>query len=461
MASRNKITVINIINTIIVQGLAFFSGPIFSGMLGTDNYGIFSVYMTWVSIAAIVFPLQSGSAIAQARTDFKNDEQNRYQSSVFTMGTIAYLFFSIATLLIVSSIRNYYSFSLPMVACGLAHGWGSYCVTFLSSKYIYEFEAVKNCVLSVCISIFSIVSSILLIPLFKNDERYWGRVLGEGGTYFIIGIVLAVILICGGKTFFSWKYWGYTLPITLPIIIHSLSGIVLNQSDRVMLQQMIGNTSAGIYSLAYTFSSVVHIVWMALNRSWVPFFYEYSRNCDLRSIKIHSKNYNQVFSIITSGFILLSKEVFHFYADIDFWSGENIIPLLAIGYYFLFLYSFPVNFELYHKKTKVVAIGTSIAAVANILMNYLFISLFDMLGAVIATVLSFALQFLFHWILGKRIDRDNFPFALSEFVPGFMMVGLSVVLYYICNDFWIIRWILGIVLGIYLAIQVYKRKELF
>ena len=36
-----------------------------------------------------------------------------------------------------------------MVLVGLAHGWGLYVVTFMNSKFTYEFKADKNFILSV------------------------------------------------------------------------------------------------------------------------------------------------------------------------------------------------------------------------------------------------------------------------------------------------------------------------
>ena len=52
--SWNKIAIINLVSTIVLQGIAFFSAPIFSRLLGTSNYGIISVYRTWVSLAATI-----------------------------------------------------------------------------------------------------------------------------------------------------------------------------------------------------------------------------------------------------------------------------------------------------------------------------------------------------------------------------------------------------------------------
>lgn len=462
MKSKNRITLLNMASTIILQGLAFFSGPIFSVALGTDNYGIAAVYLTWVQMASIVFSLQAGGAIAVARTDYPLEDQGKYQSSAFSLATFSFSCFSALVLLFVAVTSSFLHLSLPMFALGLLQAWGLYCVTFMNSKFTYEFKAGRNFILSVCTSALTIGASILLISFYKPEDNYWGRIIGQSAVYTIIGIILMIYMLREGKQTYNKEYWKYTLPITLPTIFHSLAHIVLNQSDRVMIQGMINNSAAGIYALAATFSAVMNAVWHAFNNSWVPFYYEYTRTDQIDEMKKHARNYLELFTVVAMGFILLAREVFHLYAtDRDFWPGTDYIPLLAIGYYFVFLYSFPVNFEFYNKKTKTIAAGTISAAAINILLNYIMIQWWGGLGAVIATVTSHVLLFLFHFVSAKKITEAVFPFSFTEFVPGFVVVSGTFVLYWLTKDLWAVRWCLGVLLGIYILIKVIRRKEVF
>lgn len=461
MKSRNKIAIINIASISIVSLLGFISGPIFSGMLGTDGYGIFSVYMVWVNLSRMIFSLGAENAIPQASVDFDSIEQKKYHSSVFSLGTISYLLFSCTTVLIVLLFNKYIGVSVPLVICGLIHGWGLFSVSLMNTKYIYEFDAAKNAILSTMLPFLSIVFSVILIPLFSPVNKYWGRVLGEVGTYLIVAIIIGVILVINGKTIINKRYWIYTLPITLPLVVHLLSGMVLSQCDRVMIQKMIDNSAVGIYSLAYVFASIINSLWVALNRSWVPFFYEFQNKNDVQETRVHSKNYVQLFSVITSGFILLSREVFRIYANKSFWTGDVYIPIFALSYYIMFLYSFIVNYEMYYKKTKLIAMGTSIAAFVNLLLNFVLIKRIGVTGALLATVLSSLIQLIFHWRFGSRTVKSIFPFRIKDFVPGVMIVLISFILFYICINHWIIRWGFAAILGFWILISILKRKEIF
>lgn len=461
LKNKNKITIYNIASTIILQGLAFFSGPIFSGLLGTDNYGIASVYLTWVQIASTVFSLQAAGTIAVARINFSEEEQIKYQSSVMSLSTLTYICFSVITIVVAVLARSLMDVNPFMIGLGLLQGWGMYCVTAINMKFTYEFKADKNFILSVSVSALTIGLSIFLIHIFPAESNYWGRIIGQSSVYTVFGTIIMLCIINKGKTVFNKVYWKFTLPLCIPMVFHLLAGIVLNQSDKIMIQGMLNNSAAGIYALACTFGAVLQTLWNALNNSWVPFYYDYTQNKQITEMKKHARNYIELFTIVTMGFILLSREVFHIYAKQSFWDGTDLIPLFSIGYYFIFLYSFPVNYEFYNKKTKTIAFGTTSAAICNIILNYFFIKLWGIQGAVIATAISHGLQFGFHFISAKRINPGSFPFRLLDFVPGFLVICITSALYWFTRRLYLVRWAICIVIGCYLLTKIIKRREIF
>lgn len=459
--NRNKVIAFNIASTIILQGLAFISGPIFSHALGTDNYGIASVYLTWVTLASTIFSLQAGGTVAIARVNFPPEDQVHYQSSVLSLATTAYTGFSMMTILVCFVGRSWVDINIPMIVVGLLHGWGLYCVNFMNLKLTYEFKANLNFILSVTVSVLTIGISLLLIHSLPSETNYWGRIIGQAVVYTIIGLILYLYIISKGKVFYNKTFWKFTLPISIPTVFHLLANLILGQSDRVMLQSMDSNSAAGIYALSSTFGMVLFTIYSALNNSWVPFYYDYTANKQIEEIRKHARNYIELFTILTVGFILLAKEVFHIYAAKSFWRGTDLIPLFSLGNYFVFLYSFPVNYEFYHKKTAMIAIGTSCAAVCNIILNFFFIRRLGIYGAIIATTVSHGFQFGFHYIFAKRIGAGGFPFSMGDFIPWFLVVCVACIVYYLTSDLWIIRWGISVIMGTYLLIRIIKRKEVF
>lgn len=462
MKNANRIIFLNILSTVIIQGLTFLSSPIFSRMLGTDNYGVVSLYNTWTMIISAVFSLQVGSTLQIARNQFPLEDQERYQSSILGFGTVSYLAFSLVVFLFLNQIAKAIKMERAMILVMILQSYGQFCLTFANAKFTYEFKANRNFVLSVVTSVCSLGLSVFLIYQLPAETNYWGRILGNAVTYVLMGITAWLMIFPKGKLFFRAEYWKFALPLGLPLILHALSGLILSQSDRVMLQHMGTESMVGIYSLAYSFSTVLNVIWNALNNSWVPFYYEYSRTGQIDEMKKRARNYLELFTVLSAGFVLLSTEVYHIFADSSFWSGTNLVPVLAIGYYMVFLYSFPVNYEFFHQKNRFIAVTTILAALCNIVLNYFFIQKMGYFGAAIATAIAHGLQFVFHYICARFVIRKgDFPFGLKMLLPYAVPFLIIAVLCTVSQELAFLRWGLGAVLGLWEVYRVIKRKKIF
>ena len=82
----------------------------------------------------------------------------------------------------------------------------------------------------------------------------------------------------------STKYWKYALNYNLPLVPHYLSQTVLNQSDRIMINSIVGSSAAGIYSLAYSASVILTIVNQSVLNSYNPWMYKKIRDKEYDSI---------------------------------------------------------------------------------------------------------------------------------------------------------------------------------
>ena len=70
MKKQNKVAFFNILSTVLLKGISLFSAPIFSRMLGTNGYGIVSIYNTWVNVSAIALTLQTKGTQVNARVEY-------------------------------------------------------------------------------------------------------------------------------------------------------------------------------------------------------------------------------------------------------------------------------------------------------------------------------------------------------------------------------------------------------
>lgn len=456
----NRVAFFNFLSILLLQGISFISSPVFARLLGTDGYGNLSSFNIWVSVVCTVLSLQTNMTIVNAQVEFPESEQPAYQSSIMTLSLMVFVIGGAVAALFVGPIASALQVERFMVAVLLLQSFGSFCVNFLSSKFTYEFKADKNMLLSVCMAVSTLVLSLVMVLNMPVEQRFLGRVLGNAVVYIAVGIGGCFCILRRGRRFVDKKYWKFCILLAWPMVWQALSYQILGSSDIMMLKQMTTTSESGIYGLAFTLSGIMFTIFTALNSSWLPFFFDDMKCSKREQVVAQGSHFLELFTVLSVGFVLLVREVYHIYADESFWPGVGLIPIFVASYYVNFLNTFPVSYEYFHKKTKVISFATVAAALLNLLLNYLFIRAFGAVGAAAATLLSHGIQFGMHecyviFVMGKK----DYPFfgIWGKYAAVFLA---AVALFYATPNLWLLRWGLGAAVGVWELWRIWKRRSL-
>ena len=461
MKSKNKIAFFNFLSNILLRGISVFTAPVFSRLLGTSGYGVLSVYNIWVRVGAVAIPLQTQGTLANARLEYPEEDQKKYQSSVMSLSVLCFLVFGALMVPFGGSVASALQLPRILIPLMLLQAFGSFVTSFMGNKFTYEFKAGKNFALSAGTTLATVAVSLVLVLSFPQESRYLGRILGNGLVYGILGIVFCCFILWHGKTLWNPGYWKFCLSLCLPLVFYNLSDLILGQSDQVMLQHLVDTTSVGMYGLAYTFCNVLFTIFHSLNNTWVPFFFDDIKNGARDRVKSSAKTFLELFTVLSMGFVLLAPEVFRMYAGRDFWEGAGLIPLFATGYYLNFLCTFPVNYEYSRKKTKAVAVITVSCSLLNLALNYVLIQSLGMMGAALATTVSHALQLLLHYGYTRYfLGKGDYPFGIRMWIVHLAVYLLAVGSVFLIQEAWLLRWALGAALGVWELLRIRKRRSL-
>ena len=461
MKRQNRVAFFNILSVILLNGISIITGPLFSQMLGTSGFGVLKIYNIWVSVIAIVFTLQTQQTLVNARVQYPEEEQRRYQSAAMGLSLMVFAACSGLILLFLEQVSGLLDLEPMLIALMLLQAFGTFCVSFLNTKYIYEFKAGRNMVMSLAVTLVTLVLSVILILQLPYETRYYGRVVAIAATYGIIGLPVCAMILAQGKVLFHREYWKFCFLLAIPAVFHNLSDLILGQSDQVMLQHMLGVDSVGIYGYAWTFGNILFVIFGALNRTWCPFFFDEMKEGKLDAMMEKTRNFLELFTILACGFMLLTPEVFHVYAlSRDYWPGTMVIPLFVASYYVNFLCTFPVNYEYYRMKTKVVAAVTIFSSLLNVALNFFLIRAIGMAGAALATAISHGVQLTLHHLYCRHLGQGNYPFPMKVWAKYGAAFGLVLAFVYAAESIWFLRWGVGAVLGIFELLRIKKRKVL-
>ena len=210
----------------LIKGIAFITMPIFTRLMTKSDIGDVSIFTGWISILGVVITLNLGVSVIIAKFDFKDDYE-QFLSSIAVLGFLstAAVYVIIWTfkdfILTLLGIREYelhvmflYLMFLPSMDIALG-------------KFRAEMRFRPVIILSVLSSSISTGTALLCVWLF--EDRLKGRVYGTYFPIIAINISLFVYLIVKGRSV-KIVYWKYALAISLPMIIHNLSGNILKHS---------------------------------------------------------------------------------------------------------------------------------------------------------------------------------------------------------------------------------------
>lgn len=445
------------IGNLLIKGLAFLSIPIFSNLLSTADYGVFNTYSAYMSLFTVVISLGLPSSIRTAHYDFGERSKEYISCGALLIVMNLALFLALGALCR-QALELYGGLKRSLVFLAVLSSFGSALLSYYNSHLSMEYKSREFLAISFFYSFSSIALSILLICTHRGEAGYYWRALGN---------TLPMLLVAAYVLFRLWRrerprvrreYARYGLRFGLPLIPHDLSRIVLSQFDRIMIAQSVGDAQAGLFSFACNLGLPIEVLTTSIDTAWCPWLFERLREGDYARIRRRAFDIAMLMSVGASALMLISPELIRLLSAPGYWESRYVAVPIVLSMYFAFLYILPAGVEYYLKKTQYIAAGTMAVALLNVVLNALCIPRFGYVAAAYTTVVSYALYYLFHTLLSRRL----FGRWVVESGGLFALIGCVAVvslLAQVCVDAWMIRWGAALALGGGCLAVLIRRRE--
>lgn len=396
-------------STLFSRGLAIITVPIFTRLMTTSQIGIVNLYNSWYSMISAIatLSLTSGGYVVALREYESN--RDGYQSSVLSLTSLISLLLVGVYLVNPSLWSKLLGLPSGLIILMLIGFLFAPARDFWLARQRYEYKyKLSGFVMMGSALIASLLSILTVIRLSEVDEN----LVAEGrlySNYLIIYGVSAVIWFCTmlkGKTFFNKDYWKLSLSLSLPLVGYSVASQILTVSDRMMISQMVGNSAVGIYSTLYTVSSLSLLVWQAVHSSFVPYIFRNIENGG-DGIKRVSSQLMTFYAAVAVLMTFLAPEIVRILATEEYCEAIYIMPPIAAGVFFTSFANLYSDIAVYYKKTKYVMYPAIIAAVSNLILNYIFIKIYGYMAAAYTTLFSYILFALFQGVWAKKICKEH------------------------------------------------------
>lgn len=388
--------------TILMQGLGIISLPIITYFLDEAQYGIASVYLTYATMAAVLFTVNLYSPIT--RYYFEKDTQlSGFLTTSFIAMNISFIACAIPVYIWRNALANMVNLPIDTIGYMLLFSYTIVIWSIYHQLRVSERKSKEVTIVQIILQYSKFALTVVgLWWIGKNvNTAYMGKIVGELVAGAIVGIwVLWTLRKYWDWSGMRWEHLRYALHFSLPHIPYALGAYFLASFDTWYINANIGNEDAGLYSFAYKIGFLMYGLINAFQNASLTEFTKLMDERDGKAIATQSLSMHK-FTILGALFLILfSVDVGTFLSGkASFRSALSIVPIITIGYVFYGMAMiFCRNFN-YLKVNIYLTITLLFAGVVNLLLNIYYIPLYGYEAAAYTTLVSYIVMALASWLL--------------------------------------------------------------
>ncbi len=347
-----KDSMIYLVGELIAKSLPFLMLPYLTRKLGTEGFGELSFYLTMLSLFGIVIGMSQEGAV----TRYFYFYGKRGLHNIIKVGYLYNLVISLA-LLLACWIFNAEILAYIVIATTFQSFLNVLLATQQCQKKPWSYISIQ-----LLLSLSNVVYTILALEWFYTDQvrnRILAIVLANTTTFLIV-ILFNQKSIQLSKTI-SWLRLKqsslYVFSFGIPLILHQSSFFVKGQLDRIFIYKNFSISELGIYSAGVQIASALPVIFMALNKAIVPYYYENLRIKKLTTDKI--KKY-VLYSIPICIFpsilaLILPNAAYTWFLGNHFGQSHYYVIFYLLGFGLNLPYLLLVNYFFYHGKNTLIS----------------------------------------------------------------------------------------------------------
>lgn len=448
-----KSSLVYIVATAMGQGMSFLGVVVFTRVMPQQDYGNYSTYYAYVSILTVLIGANLYYALNNAYIE-KKDEIKEIRKAVFVLSAIIMMAVTMFLMIIGGAVLK--KFSVFIIVMAALHSYGFFVINYRIYSANMENDYKRKqwlLILPNTLQFLFALLFILLLPKISYEARIVGSTIGVDT---IAIFVFVEMLRCKGKLV-QIEHWKYALSIALPTVVMSLSYMLMQQCDKVMIRDICGAEEAAVYSVIYYIGYSMTAVDQAVapvRQAWI--FRQLAKG-DVSEARNIQKGYLLIMGMIAAGLILAGPEVVKVLAPGSYWRFEYVIPFV-LGACMMLLYRFYVEVILFYKGNAALSVSVLVCALINIGLNTLLLPVFGAVAACYTTVVSCGLLFFFTWLLASRHIQGIYSWKyFTVFILGIAAIAIA---FEIVKDWMTVRYvILAIVLLVALLYGIRSKKE--
>ncbi len=393
-------TIVYGIMTVTGRFLTFLLVPFYTNYLEPGEYGIVAYLFSLIAFLTIFFSYGMESAYFKyASTGEIGTKKQNFSTPFFSLVITSILFSSLLSLLSadVTAIAGFGETSRQLI---IMAAW----ILCFDTIALVPFAALRlqhRAGMFAVVKLINIIINVTLNVIFIAVFGFGVEGVFLAGLIASASTLLILIPLSWGllALTFSMDLWKQLLKFGIPYVPAGVATIALQVIDRPILRMLTDDATVGIYQANYRLGIVIMLMVTTFDYAYRPFFLNNARQPDAKEMfaRIATYFYGLMLFIwiVVTVFIhdIVSIRVGDsFLIHPDYWEGLSIIPVVMIAYVFTGWVTLLMPGIFIEKKTQYLPLITGVAAAANIITNFMLIPVYGIMGAALATLVSFAVN---------------------------------------------------------------------
>jgi len=434
--------------------------PYVSQHLGAEAYGTYNfsasivAYISYIAAMGIsTYAIREGSLVRDS-----SDKFNKLCSQLFSINVTSTILSLAIMILLMCTQEKLFSYRIYILILSIGIIFTTIGMEWINQIFEdYLFLTVRYIVLQII--------SIILLFVFVHSSK-------DILYYCIITVISSagagLLNIFHIKKFANIKFtkhMNFLLHIKPMIVffISSLATVIYVNSDITMIGIMLTNSDVGIYAFASKIYNMIKTMIYTIVSTSVPrITHLYLSDHDEYILYI-----NKIYVIlsiilvpISIGMICLSRDIIFILGHEGYLNGTLALAILCAAIPFAIFSSFYYCLILIiRSKENIMLISTSVAAIANIVLNIFLIPYYGIVGAAITTLIAEIINYLFGVLNAYKYDDsvllfDRKPLFISIIYSLFIII-LSIFVHNLVNGMSTILCVERVILIILVSILLY------
>lgn len=399
-----KDTSIFAIGSIASKAIIFFLVPLYTNYLSTEEYGIADLVFTMAQMLIPFVSLVIFDGVIRFGLMYKERTQD-----VLLVGLIVWGAGCSVTIFLTPLFAKYSSIGV----------WSLYLCVYVCVNVLLSIElnylkvlnknmdyAIISIIQTVALAVLNIY--FLVIKQWKIEGYLMANIISQ-----IIAIIFASIF-CDlikelKKAKLDKKIAKEMITYSSPLILNNLSWWIIQSSDKVMIEAMVGAAELGLYTVACKIPSLISVFVAVFQQAWgISSIKEMDSGNETEFYSIVFQYFFFFIGILCLGIIVIVRPFMVIYAHGNgYEEAWRLVPMLLASALFSAIAAYYGGMYGALKKSINNMISTAVAAIVNIGVNLLCIRWIGVFGAVTGTFVSYLILALMRMVdVNKYVHID-------------------------------------------------------